>query len=103
MEQEQVVSLYHLGVPAVLHGLDKDDVAIDFYHNHDVLVALKILGGKLACLVGEHGFVYQVRPGVHVTHFLTMEMGGVACCQWCSLCFGRPYIFLLGSVVPLQF
>jgi hypothetical protein len=37
-EQECVVCPYHPGVLAVLHGLDKDGVAIDFHHNHDVLI-----------------------------------------------------------------
>jgi hypothetical protein len=60
-------------VLVVLHGLDEDGVAINFHQHHDVLVAMKRLGGKLACLVGEHGFVYHVRLGVHVAHFLAME------------------------------
>jgi hypothetical protein len=42
-EQEHVVYLYHFGILAALHGLDKDGIAIDFHHNHDVFVALEIL------------------------------------------------------------
>jgi hypothetical protein len=53
-----VVCLYHLGILAVLHGLNQDGTnAINFHHNQDILVALKRLGGELACFVGENGFV----------------------------------------------
>ncbi len=55
-EQECIVCLYHLGILAVLHGLKKDGIPVDFHHNHDVLVATKRLNGELACLVREHGF-----------------------------------------------
>ena len=47
-EQECVVCPYQLGNLVVLHGLNKDGVAIDFHHDHDVLVASKRLGGELA-------------------------------------------------------
>ncbi len=83
LEQECVICPYHLGVLAVLHGLDKDGIAVDFHHNYDVLVATKRSDGELASLVGEHGFAYHVHLGVHVTHLLAMEMGGDACFQWC--------------------
>jgi hypothetical protein len=92
-EQECVVCPYQLGNLVVLHGLNKDGVAIDFHHDHDVLVASKRLGGELAGLVGEHCFAYHVHLGVHVVHFLAVEVEGVACFQWRRLCFGGPYIF----------
>ena len=82
LEQECVLCPYHLGILAVLYGLDEDGVAANFHHNHDVLVALKRLGGELAGLVGEHGFAYHVHLGVHVAHFLAVEVGGVAYFQW---------------------
>ena len=50
----------------------------DFHHNHDVLVPAKRSGGELACLVGEHGFAYHVHLGVHIMHFLAMDVGGIA-------------------------
>jgi hypothetical protein len=77
LKQECIVCLFHLGILAVLHGLDEDGIAVDFHHNHDVLVAMKRSDGELACLVGEHGFAYHVHLGVHVAHFLAVEMGGV--------------------------
>jgi hypothetical protein len=40
LEQERIVCLYHFGVLVALHGLDKDGIAINFHHNHDVFVAL---------------------------------------------------------------
>ncbi len=67
------------GVLAVLHGLDKDGIAIGFHHNHDVLVASKRSGGELAGLIGEHSFEYHVHLGVHVVHFLVVEVGGFIC------------------------
>jgi hypothetical protein len=86
LEQECDACPYHLGVLAVLHGLNEDGVAIDFQHNHDVLVAPKRSGGELAGMVGEHGFAYHVRLGVHAAHYLAVEVGGVACFQWHRLC-----------------
>ncbi len=100
-EQECVVCPYHLGVLAVLHGLNKDGLTIDFHHNHDVLVASERLGGELAGLFREHGFAYHVRLGVHVAHFLAVEVGDVACFQWRCLCFGGPYIFSRWVQMPL--
>jgi hypothetical protein len=85
LEQERVVCPYHLGILAVLHGLNKDGIAINFHHNHDVLVALKRLSEELAGLVGEHGFLDHVHLGVHVMQFLAVEVGGVACFQCCHL------------------
>ena len=67
-EQYCFVCPYHLGILAVLHGLNKDSFAVNCHHNHHVLVATKRLDGKLACLVGEHGFAYHVRLGVHVVY-----------------------------------
>ncbi len=89
--QECILCWYHLGILAVFHGLDEDGVAVNFHHNHDVLVVTQRLGGELVCLVGEHGFMYHVLLGVHVAHLLTMEVGGVACFQCCRLNFGGPY------------
>jgi hypothetical protein len=100
LEQECVVCSYYLGILAVLHGLDKDGVTIGFHQ----LVASKRLGGELASLVGEFGFVYHVCLGVHIVHFLAVEVGGDACFQWRRLCFGGPYVFFLfGSDAPLRF
>jgi hypothetical protein len=75
------------------HGLDKDGVAINFHHNHEVLVATKRLGGELADLVREHGFAYHV--------CLDVQVRGVACFQWHCLCFGGPYIFSCLVQMPL--
>ncbi len=69
-----VVCLYHLGILAILHGLDEGGVAVDFHHNHDVLVATKRLDVELACLVREHGFEYHVSLGVHIVLILAMEV-----------------------------
>jgi hypothetical protein len=99
-EQECVVSPYHLSVLAVCHGLDKDGVAVDFHYDYDVLVALKRLSWELAGLVEEHGFAYHVCLGVHIAHFLAMEVGGVACFQWHRLCFGGLYPCLVWFRCP---
>jgi hypothetical protein len=84
-----------------IHGLNEDGITNDFHHNHGVLVASKRLGGELAGMVREHGFAYHVRLGVHVAHFLAVEVGGVACFQRRRLCFGRPYIFSCLVQMPL--
>ena len=86
-QQECIVRAYHLIILATLHGLNKDGVAVDFHHNHDVLVASLRAGGELPCLIGEHGFAYHVCFGVDVAHFLTVELGGVASFQR-RRCFG---------------
>ncbi len=100
-EQECVVCPYHLGVLAVLYGLNVDGVAVDFHHNHDVLVATTRSDGELACLVGEHSFAYQVHLGVHLMHLLAVEVGGVTCFQQCRLNFGGPYILSCLVQMPL--
>ncbi len=92
-EQECLGCLHHLGILAVLHGFNKDGVAVDFHHNHDVFVAMKRADGELACLVGEYGFVYHIRLGVHIANLLAVEVVGAACFQRCCLNFGGPYIF----------
>jgi hypothetical protein len=92
LEQECIVCPYHLGVLAVLHGLNEDGVTVDFHHNYDVLVATKQSDVELACLVGEHNFACHVRLGVYVAHLLAVEVGGVACFQRCCLSFGGLYI-----------
>ena len=87
--------------PCGLHGFNKDGIAVDFHHNHDVFVATKRLDGELACLVGEHDFAYHVHLGVHIAYLLAMEVGGVACFQQCCLNFGGPYVLSCLVLVPL--
>ncbi len=101
LEQECIVCPYHLGVLAVFHGFNKDDLAVDSHHNHDVFIATERLDGELACLVGEHGFTYHVCLDVHIANLLAMEVGGVACFQRCCLNFGGPYILSCLVQVPL--
>jgi hypothetical protein len=60
--------------------------AVNFHHNHDVLVALLRMCRELTCLIGEHGFAYHVCFGVDVSNFLTVALGGVASFQ--RRCFG---------------
>ncbi len=104
LEQECIVGPYHLGILVVLHGLNEDGVAVNVYHNLDVLVATKILDGDLACLVSEHGFVYHVRLGVHIAYLLAVEVGGIACFQQCCLkLWWTIHSFLFGSDTPLRF
>ncbi len=99
--QECLVCLYHLGILAVLHVFNKDGIAVDFHHNNYVFVATERLDGVLACLVGEHGFAYHERLGVHIANLLAVEMGGVACFQRCCLNFGGLYIHSCLVQVPL--
>ncbi len=80
--------MYHFLILAALHGLNKDDIALNFHHNHDVLVALLRTHRELTCLIGEHGFAYHVRLGVDVSNFLTVELGGVASFQRRCFSFG---------------
>ncbi len=87
--------------PCGLHGFNKDGIAVDFHHNHDVFVATKRLDGELACSTGEHGFVHHVRLGVHITYLLAVEVGGVTCFQRCCLNFGGPYVFSCLVQMPL--
>ncbi len=49
------------------------------------------MGNWLVCL--ENMNSYHVRLGIHVVHFLAVEVGGVACFQRRRLFFGGPYIF----------
>ena len=85
--------MYHFLVLAALHGLNDDGVAVDFHHNHDVLVASLRMCRELTCLIGEHGFTYPVCLGVDILHFLLMELGGVTSFQRCCFGFGGAHIF----------
>ncbi len=85
-EQECIVCAYHFLILVARHGLNKDGVAFDFHHNHDVLVASLRTRRESTCLIGEHGFAYPVCFGVDVSNFLTVELGGVASFQ--RRCFG---------------
>jgi hypothetical protein len=100
-EQECVVCPYQLGVLAVLHGFNEVGIAVNFHHNHDVFVATKRSDGELACLVGEHGFVYHVCLGVHIVYLLAVEVGGVACFQRHHLNFGGLYVLSCLVKMPL--
>jgi hypothetical protein len=100
-EQECVVWPYHFVIFAVLHGFNKDGIPVNFHHDHDAFVAAKRLDGELACLVGKCGFLYHVRLGVHIAYFLAVEVGGVACFQWCCLHFGGPYVLSCLVQMPL--
>ncbi len=100
-EQECVVCLYNISILAVLHGFNKDGVAVNFHYNHDVFVATKRPVGELACLVGKHGFAYHVRLGVHIAYLLAVEVGGVSCFQRCCFNFGGLYILSCLVQMPL--
>ncbi len=60
----------HFLILAALHGLNKDGVAVDFHHNHDVLVASLRAHRELTCFIGEHGFTYPVCFGGDVSNYL---------------------------------
>jgi hypothetical protein len=101
---ECLVCLCHLGILLVLHGLDKDIIAINFHHNYDVLVSLERSDGELAGLVGEHGLAYHVCLGVHIAHFFSH--GGVRCRIFPAalpLFWWTIHFFLFGLDAPLQF
>ena len=74
-------------------GLNEDAVAVDFHHNHDVLVAALQARRELTCLIGEHGFAYPVCFGVDVLNFLAVELGGVTRFRRCCFGFGGVQIF----------
>ena len=92
--EERIICPYHLRILATFHGFDKNGIAADFYHHHDVFVAVLHTHRELACLVGEHGFVYPVHFGVYITYFLSMDLGGVACFDWERFFFGGAYVLL---------
>ena len=58
------IHAFHFLILVALHGLNKDGVAVDFHHNHDVLVATSRMRRELPCLIREHGFAYHVCFGV---------------------------------------
>ncbi len=72
--EECVIRSYHLHILAIFYGFDKDGIAVNFHHHHDIFVALLQLRRELARLVGEHGFAYLVHFGVDIAYFLAMEL-----------------------------
>jgi hypothetical protein len=77
--EECIIRLYHLRILATFHGFDMDGIAVNFYHHHDIFVALLQSRRELVRLVGEHGILYLVHFGVDIAYFLAMESQGVAC------------------------
>jgi hypothetical protein len=72
--EECVIRSYHLRIFATCHGFDKDGVAVDFHHHHDIFVASLGLHRELTRLVGEHGFAYLVCFGEDIPYLLAMEL-----------------------------
>jgi hypothetical protein len=99
--EQECVCPYHFSIFVVFHGFNKDGVAVDFHHAHDVFVAAKRLDGELACLVGKRGFSCHVHLGVHIAYFLAVEVGGVVCFQQCCLHFGGLYVLSCLVQMPL--
>jgi hypothetical protein len=93
--------VYHFLILAALHGLNEDGVPVNFYHNHDVLVALLRMCRELTCLIEEHGFAYPVCFGVDVSYFLSMELGGVASFQ--RRCFGFSGVHIISCLILMTF
>ena len=54
LEQGEVSAL-HFGVFSARHWFDEDCTAVDFDHNHEILVATDQFDRKFACLVGVDG------------------------------------------------
>jgi hypothetical protein len=103
LEQECVVCPYHLGILMVLRGLDKDGIAIDFHHNHDVLVASKRMDGELAGLVGKL-VLHTIFVWVYTSRtFLPWRWEVLHVSNGAAFALVDPTFFLFGLDAPLQF
>ena len=60
-------------VYAILDGLHQDGVAVNFHHDHYVLVALSGSGGELPCLVRKYCVADVIYLSVDVLHFLNSQ------------------------------
>ena len=58
-------------VCAVLDGIYHDGIAINFHHDHDVLVASFLSGGELTSLFRKHCVADVIDFSVDVSHLLT--------------------------------
>ena len=69
----------YLCVRAVLGGLHQYGIAINIYHDHDVLISSFGYGGELTRLVGKNCVANVVDFSVYVAHLLSS--------QFCCVCF----------------
>ena len=74
---EGSVDANELDIFLVLDWLNEYGAAVDFNHDHDVLVASLGPGGEFACLVGKDGLSGVVHLGVDITYFAALELIGV--------------------------
>ncbi len=91
--EERVLCPFHLRILASFHGFDKDGIAVDFDHDHDVFVAALRTCRELARLVREHGFANLVHFGVYIAYFLAMELRDVTFFKWDRFFFGGTNVF----------
>ena len=71
------VGASELGIFLVLDGFNKYCTAVDFDHDHDVLMASLGMGGEFACLVGKDDLSGVIHLGVDVAFFAAPELVGV--------------------------
>ena len=65
------------GIFSVLDWFNEDSAAVNFDHDHYVLVSSLGPGGEFACLVGKDGLSGVVHLGVDVAYFAAPELIGV--------------------------
>mmetsp|Transcript_13999 Transcript_13999/g.31870 ORF Transcript_13999/g.31870 Transcript_13999/m.31870 type:complete len:264 (-) Transcript_13999:1119-1910(-) len=93
--EEGEVRALHFFVGATGHRLDKDGVAVDFHHEHDVLVARLRRDGEAAGLIGEEGVLGFVDLDVDVADLLSSEVRAVNLLERPGLGLGRSYVLSL--------
>ena len=86
---------------AVLDGLYQNVVAINFHHDHDVLVASFGSGRKLFCLVLKYCFSDVIYLSVDESHFLTSHCLCVCFFEW--YCFGFDWPDIFPGLVQVNF
>ena len=77
MGHEGSISSGELGIFAVLEWFNEYGAAVDFDHDHDVLMAGLGASGEFPCLVGEDGVSVVIHFGVDVTLLSATESGRV--------------------------
>ena len=74
-EHEVSVCVIELGIFLVLEGFNEYGAAVDFDHDHDVLIASLGACGEFSCLVSEGGFSGVIYFGVDVALFFCHGVG----------------------------
>ena len=92
-QHERSICPCELCIFTTAQRLDKNGIAIDLNHNHEILVAFLGPCRKLTSLVGKNGFTHIIHSRENIALLLATQCSSVREFQWHGLWLGGPHIF----------